>query len=1125
MIWACAVQAQEVHVFEDPEPELGRTVRNDVSDNGDFRILVIPVVLQDSPFDPSGNLVNSYDDSNSNLYQDLVDRYNEMNDYWQEASNGQVSFTADVLERFYQMPRGEDFYFNPSFQAPELRGSPTLTEPVEVPEGQLQLVLHISDDDETVVTIEFADGMPPYSFSELNTHIGDQIHAQVGDKLEIETSLGSAVFSVGRRHIVEGSYVRLREIGNDPEVSDALGLDTPLIDLDGPQIVSRGAEFPLEVPLTAVIEFRVENESGDREDFSWTIPAANFPTAADFVSVHGADLTNATIAVNGEELQFDLVPSISGPIAHIRIVGAPHFVADGLGLDEISTMEGTVRPNDGDTIKGDRRLIAGQAIAAYMLNELTRPPDGTDDIPNTEITAANADELNALFNTQIDPYHGIAVVFLDVEGKRDAASRGFLDIGIENGDYLYKYQTYSALQFIYRLTDSDTIAHETGHNIGFPDLYDNSNGNYDPALFYPEDWDIMHQAVLNHPGAWMKIIGADWVVSTHGVVADFPMPEMPGTDTRRYVLTPLEYGADSYDSALSGVPAGRALAKTIRLPLGSGPGAEDHYLLIQNRQPGRNYSQDLPTATGAAASGGLYITDAITRRAYDYFAINTRNYVHPLTDRATVAGNNVSPILDRSPLDDIDLTAAYPAYAGITVDVVDQIPGPGGAASAPSYLVDVRREQADFLDLRIEPWGAPPYETPDIWIEHGDKPDEDLSDAPLEGNGEPARWSEDYDPAANDDQPLNWIRVKVTNEGTVEATGVQVLAKVNTPGGMGASGSWAALPLSEPKVVPANGGTAIFNIPWNPTVDSHTCIEAEVFRWTSPLGDLNLSNNGTQENITVFQPEAGSPWRPETFEIEVFNSLDRELDIELETSGLPPGFAVAFDKKFFTVPARGAVLRQASLTIDEVFFPPPVPDGSGGLLFFEYVRPVAKQIAAEQRPRKKPFREQFDVKGYVITHGHYRVPIGGITYDVRPTHAIEIEVQVSGDGEGNIVVTGGTEPPAGHQRLEVEIVYPSGRHAWIEIITDRDGTFEKAIEPEEEGTAQVTVTYPPQQLFGATRTGARYVDPKVDIAPPVGGIRWCIPCILQWVFWIVVLLMLLWIVVRLLRMHKHASAP
>ena len=142
--------------------------------------------------------------------------------------------------------------------------------------------------------------------------------------------------------------------------------------------------------------------------------------------------------------------------------------------------------------------------------------------------------------------------------------------------------------------------------------------------------------------------------------------------------------------------------------------------------------------TGAANRGGLYLTDTITQKVFDYFTITTRNYVHPLTDRP-LTGSNVRPILDATPSADIELPMTYPAYAGLNIDIVDEIPGPGAAADRPTYIVEISREQSDFLDLAVTPWNAPPYESVDIWIEHGDKAEADLSTVPLAGNGEPAR--------------------------------------------------------------------------------------------------------------------------------------------------------------------------------------------------------------------------------------------------------------------------------------------------------------------------------------------------------------------------------------------------
>ena len=105
--------AQQVRVFGASQPQSGTTIQKDTDPNTDARLLVIPVVTADSPFDPNNNLLNTYDPANANLRQDIIDKVNDVDSFWREASYGQVGVSAKVLDRYYQMPLGQDAYFNP----------------------------------------------------------------------------------------------------------------------------------------------------------------------------------------------------------------------------------------------------------------------------------------------------------------------------------------------------------------------------------------------------------------------------------------------------------------------------------------------------------------------------------------------------------------------------------------------------------------------------------------------------------------------------------------------------------------------------------------------------------------------------------------------------------------------------------------------------------------------------------------------------------------------------------------------------------------------------------------------------------------------------------------------------
>lgn len=943
-------------------------------------------------------------------------------------------------------------------------GRPVIFEPADIPGGTLTLQLHLSetDDSELALTLNGADS--PYTHESLAEALQNQVDP---DKLEITVSADNRLrITVARRHVDAGVFVHIVAGDSDADVIAALGLDTAGGSDHLLIAQSVGATFPLTVTDDEGVGILLEFESGGTQDFVWNVPAgSSFATAQAFVTAHGTDVPGATVTALGNELVFELEFDAGETIANVifdakvfsdlEVVKAKWGLEEALwGLDTVLVTEGVVAHNKRNRLKYSSRLIAGQAIAAYMLNELTRPEGGQDAIPNTDIIAANETALDQIFGDALLEYHSVVAAFLDVSGKAWMASGGSIDIGIDNGGYLYTYQTHSDLQ----INLGGGSSHETGHNIGFPDLYDNGGGNYDSMLNYPSDWDIMDNSNSQHPGAWPKVIDSDWVLNDSGVIDVFPEPEMPGPETRHYLLTPLEYSASDYDSNLAAVPDGRTVAKVVRLPLGTGDAGDDHFILIENRQPGPTFSQNLPVSPLKSDPGGIYITDCISRKVFDYFEITTRNYVHPLTDKDLLSGINALPLVELSPDDTLNFEAAYPAYAGISIEVVDDFVGPDGVVS---YLVDITREQDDYLDLRIAPWGAPPYESPDIWIEHGDK--DPLSDEPLEGNGDPTRWSGDYDPQANDGEPLNWIRVRVTNNGTIEARDVQVRLQMNQPGGIGDTGTWEELPLSDPEDIPA-GGEAIFSFAWNPMVGEHTCLKAEVFRWEADLGDLTPSNNGAQENVVDFQPTSSSPWTPTPFQVEVFNPFDHSLDVHVVAERVPYGMKVGIDEQFFTLGARTSIVRKAELRIDDSIYLTPAPNGSGGLTFL-YNDPIVGTFV--QKPR---FEGQFHVVGYVTPDGDYDVPIGGVTYNVFPTTTTSLSAAATFGGCDAMVVVGNSTPAAGNQHLELEVKYPSGRTEWIDFMTAANGTFQVAFPPKEGGNLQYSVVYPPGGLFAATRT-------------------------------------------------------
>ena len=1130
LLAASKASGQEVHVFDEALPQDGDTIQKPASPDASAHFLVIPVVTTDTAYDPNNNDLNTFDPGNPNLRADLQAQIADTNDFWLEASYDQVGVSAKVLPRYYQLPRGIDFYANPSFQDVRITGG-SLAFPLAVPEGQLKVKVRYTGSDITTYTIDFAAGDSPFANM---ADLIDHLNAGLGTtRLDAVASVMRVRFDMENRQVRAGTYAVIDWDASDTGLLEALELDAPGVNEGTAELTGRPGSWPVATGAgSSQLTLRLLHENGTTEDFMWTIPGgANYASAAAFATAHTGDLANASITANGDRLVFDLTPAAAEPVEAILVqASSAALPLDDLGIDMPVITHGVVTESGQNTVRGDRRLIMGQAIAAFMANELTRD-HGSEDIPDIAFSAANEAALHEAFNKNVDydgapgkPFNGYIVAILDINNKREGASGGFIDAGVKNGAYLFTHQSHGQIQIIHGDTSTGTIAHETGHNYGFPDLYNNSPGNYDPNLLYPGAWDIMGQSSLHQPGAWVKTVDSNWVLNDGGAIEEFPMPAVPGNETRRYAITPLDYSTSDYDDSLAGVPADvDAVAKVLRIPIGFDADSEHHYLLLQNRQQTAGTNAGIPQAPAEPSRGGLYLTDTITGKVFEYFTITTRNYVHPLTDKALVSGN-ARPIVDLAPSDDIDILGTYPAYAGIDVNIVDEIPGPGGLANKPTYIVEVSREQSDFLDLSITPWDRPPYESIDIWIEHGDKAEVDLSDVPLPGNGEPARWAADYDPAANGGKPLNWIRVKISNLGTIDATDVQLKVKVNSPGAMGDKGSWVELDLSEAKTVPA-GGSTIFSIPWNPKVKGHTCILVEIFRWTAPLGEINYANQGTQENVNDFRPTAGSPWHPKPFSIDVTNPFDQKLEVYLEVEGLAQGFSVNWDTPYFVMEPRSKTTATGVMHIDENVVPTPEPDGTGGITFYRWecripqgddAVPAATTVPSDPSERKrycrkvvsKPIRHLMHVHGYAYA-SDFRVPIGGVSYNVMPTLRFDLDVDVGRRG-GNVVVVGSTEPKAANQDMEVEVRYPSGRYEWVPVTTDDDGGFEVRFPPKEEGKVAIAVNYPDGGDFAPVKVDGQLFDPQS------GGIFDRVPCLAcstQYLFWLFNFLLLFIIVV------------
>jgi M6 family metalloprotease-like protein len=134
----------------------------------------------------------------------------------------------------------------------------------------------------------------------------------------------------------------------------------------------------------------------------------------------------------------------------------------------------------------------------------------------------------------------------------------------------FSYQVLADISAVNLVSGAATIAHEVGHNIGFPDLYDVSTTypdfvtDFHPNLTWMGGWDMMaSHGAFPHPGAYTKQSFHQWVSGggDNGTVKTI----MPGTDAT-YLVTPLELRRADYDVNIASGPNGEEVVKMLIQP-------------------------------------------------------------------------------------------------------------------------------------------------------------------------------------------------------------------------------------------------------------------------------------------------------------------------------------------------------------------------------------------------------------------------------------------------------------------------------------------------------------------------------------------------------------------------------
>jgi hypothetical protein len=535
-----------------------------------------------------------------------------------------------------------------------------------------------------------------------------------------------------------------------------------------------------------------------------------------------------------------------------------------------------------------------------------------------------------------DNYRGVAVVLFS-PFLRGQAAFGTTTFNYTGGSI----NTQGT--FVSNATGFGRFTHEMGHWLALGDLYDPVTGS--PF----SSWDTMDCACDGQYYTWEKDYGFHYLASP-GSLIEVTRPAAGAADADYdFVLQPTE---------LSNPPG---TLTTIRIKSSD----TVHYYV-----------------EGRAAIAGKTSDQAITdRRVVVIQAID----VLP----ASILPQRNATLLTA-------LAAGTPAFQPEPAGNVQITFNAVNAGTPPTYKVHVKMKALPQPDPKITAWGAPPWESPDVWVDssrEGGGYMDPATATPLPGNGEHAWVNHE-----------NRVWAKITNAGQGVASGVKVHFKVATPGGMGDTGQYADLP--DPAAIDLNPGeTKYVFTTWTPAVGLHTCIKVEIERIN---GEADIYNNLAQENVTDFYTGSGSPWHPVAIPIDVANPFDAPKRIDVRVEGLPEGWKADIDHTWVTLASKHRKIVNLLVT--------PKPD--------------AKQCTAVT----------LNTYG-VVQLDDYIQPYGGITPVIHLANPINFRFSLEKDRRDKPVVHGCTVPTKENTEIALIVNDGLGHDTVFFTKTDPAGCF------------------------------------------------------------------------------------
>jgi M6 family metalloprotease-like protein len=406
---------------------------------------------------------------------------------------------------------------------------------------------------------------------------------------------------------------------------------------------------------------------------------------------------------------------------------------------------------------------------------------------------------------------------------------------------------------------ASVIAHELGHQLRMPTHY--GDVVWEPNIFRDSitPWDIMGLSPSwNDYVIWSKI-ERGWLnrdITTVG-------PPVDADITRSYNLWPTNSASNR---------------RAIKIPFSGGDPFRGY--VLEYRYNNASYTNR--DANGSALQPGVLVT------------LVSEDPMVVFGHKALVMPNPAFPN---------DNAKATLRAGDVFEDTVRgiKITNNGMLGNIANVTVEYRRPPTNF-NANIRPWGAPPFETPDIWVDSekngwGTYRYTDGAGAPV-GNGDDA-WVRQ---APDGSWKVNRVYVRVRNTGPDPMSNVRAQVWVNDPPGLGDTGPrWAFLGTIIFPSVPGRSTRQQY-VNWAPTVPAHTCIRVDIENYS---GETDTGDNHAQENVSAYDTTASSPYKPVSVEMVVGNPLYQDMNVIYQVTNIPKRWKWKIEPRQDMIPARG----------------------------------------------------------------------------------------------------------------------------------------------------------------------------------------------------------------------------